>query len=331
VTTSPDRAAWWARGAHAQTIWGRYGRSDSLLTFEREVLTTPDDDDLVLDHVSGPAGAPRVLVLHGLEGGAHSVYIHGLARGAVQAGLRVTVLNFRSCARDPGDGRLVPNRRPRLYHSGETDDLDFVVETLAAREPKTPLLAAGVSLGGNVLLKWLGEKGARSRVEAAATISVPYDLAAASRHLERGFARVYASHFLKTLKRKALDVMARFPRETEHMDPDRIRFADTFFAFDDYATAPLHGFRGAGDYYRRCSSLRFLSAIEVPTLCISSSDDPFLPAEALARAQDAGSEDVAFSVSDWGGHAAFAYGPWPWRARYWAEEQALRWLASRPT
>jgi predicted alpha/beta-fold hydrolase len=269
-------------------------------------------------------------MLHGLEGSSRSVYIQGLAEQAVREGMRVTVLNFRSCARDLGSGTLVTNRRPRLYHSGETADLDFVVETLARREPRTPLLAVGVSLGGNVLLKWLGDKGARSPVEAAATISVPYDLAVASKHLEKGLARFYASHFLKTLKRKALDVMTRFPRETEHMDPDRIRFAETLFTFDEYATAPLHGFLGAADYYRRSSSLRVLPQIEVPTLCINSEDDPFLPAEALERARDAASDDVTFAVSPWGGHAAFAYGPAPWKARYWAEEQAIRWLASRP-
>ena len=312
-----------------QTIWGRYGRPSNLVSFEREVLTTPDDDELVLDHVAGPATAPRVLLLHGLEGHSRAVYIQGLARGIAAAGLRATVLNFRSCAYDPRTGKVLPNRRPRLYHSGDTKDLDFVVTTLAARE-RTPLLAVGVSLGGNVLLKWLGEQGARSPVEAAATISVPYDLAAASRYLERGFARVYASHFLKSLKRKALAVLDRFPRETEHINRDRIRFARTFFLFDDAATAPLHGFLSAVDYYRRSSSLRFLADIEVPTLCVSSEDDPFLPREALRAARDAASEDVRFAVSPWGGHASFAWGRWPWRARYWAEEKVLDWLRKRP-
>jgi predicted alpha/beta-fold hydrolase len=306
------------------------GRSKELVQFEREVLATPDDDDLLLDHLSGPADAPRVLMLHGLEGSSQSVYIQGLAATAVAAGMRVTVLNFRSCARDPSNGNLVTNRRPRLYHSGETQDLGFVVQTLTKREPRTPLLAVGTSLGGNVLLKWLGEQGARSPIEAAATISAPYDLAASSKNLERGFSQFYASHFLKTLKRKALDVIQRFPRETEHMDADRIRLAETIETFDEYATAPLHGFRSAADYYRRSSSLRVLSQIEVPTLCLSSEDDPFLPKDALAKAREAASEDVTFAVSTWGGHASFMYGAAPWKARYWAEEEAIRWLASRP-
>jgi predicted alpha/beta-fold hydrolase len=324
------RPPWWARGPHLQTLWGRYGRPSRLVSFEREVLTTPDGDDLVLDHVTGPAGTPRVIVLHGLEGSSDAVYVQGLARGLAGAGMRVTALNFRSCARDPANGALLAPRRPRLYNSGDTRDLDFVVETLARREPRAPLLAVGFSLGGNVLLKWLGEKGARSAIEAAATISAPYDLAAASRHLEKGFARVYASHFLKSLKRKAADVLKRFPRETEHINGDRIRFAQTLQAFDDYATAPLNGFLSANDYYRKSSSLRFLSEIEVPTLCLSSEDDPFLPKAVLQVARDAASEDVRITVSPWGGHASFATGRWPWRARYWAEDRVVSWLATRP-
>jgi predicted alpha/beta-fold hydrolase len=199
------RAAWWARNPHLQTTLGRIARSRNLVALRREVLTTPDDDDLVLDHVDGPAGAPRVLLLHGLEGSSHSVYMQGLARLVARAGWQATAINFRTCARDPANpSRSLPNRQPRLYHSGDTADLDFVVRTLAKREPSGTLYAVGVSLGGNVLLKWLGEQGARSRIEAAATISVPYDLRVAARHLEKGAGRFYAGTFLKTLRAKAL-------------------------------------------------------------------------------------------------------------------------------
>jgi predicted alpha/beta-fold hydrolase len=325
-------AAWWIPGAHFQTTWGRFGRSRRLVAFEREVLITPDDDDLVLDHVPGPPGSPRVLLLHGLEGSSYAVYMLGLARLFQREGWRATAVNFRYCARDPRQLRSwLPNRRPRLYHSGETTDLDLVVRTLAAREPGVPLFAVGVSLGGNVLLKWLSETGARSAIEAAATISVPYDLAAAARHLERRSARMYVAHFLRTLKRKALDVMARFPRETAQLDAGRVRGARTFVEFDDAMTAPLHGFASADDYYLRSSSLRYLPQIEVPTLCVSSTDDPFLPGEALARARAAASEDVEMVVKGWGGHAAFIAGRWPWRPLYWAEVRAVAWLVGRPT
>jgi uncharacterized protein len=319
--------AWWVPGAHLQTVWARLVRSRHLVTFEREVLTTPDDDDLVLDHVPGPAGSPRVLVLHGLEGSAHSLHTQGLAVLVARAGWRCTVLNFRSCARDTRDiEQRLPNRRPRLYHSGETADLDFVVRTLVAREPATPLHALGFSLGGNVLLKWLGEHGPASAIRSAAVISVPYDLAAASRYLERPVGRFYYRHFGSRLKTKSLDLLARFPRETSHVDPDRVRHARTFHEFDECLTAPLHGFAGADDYYERSSALSYLARIAVPTLCLSSEDDPFFPGEAVYRARDAASPAVQFAITPWGGHTGFIAGDWPWRPRYWAEESAVEWL-----
>jgi hypothetical protein len=297
------------------------------VTFDREVLTTPDDDDLVLDHSPGPPGSPRVLLLHGLEGSAHSWHTQALALLVLRMGWRATALNFRSCARDPAEiKRRLPNRRPRLYHSGDTGDLALVARTLAAREPQTPLYALGFSLGGNVLLKWLGEMGANSPVLAAATISVPYDLAASSRFLERRAGRAYAAHFMKRLKPKALDVIQRFPRETAHLDPAQVRAAKTFHEFDRFVTAPLHGFTSADDYYEQASSLGYLGAIGVPTLCIASEDDPFCPASAIAAARRSASDSVTFEVTSWGGHAGFIAGAWPWRPSYWAEEEVVAWL-----
>ena len=217
-------AAWWLPGAHLQTVWARIARSRHVVVFTREVLKTEDDDDLVLDHAAGPAGAPRVLLLHGLEGSAYSLHTQGLADLVARAGWRGTVLNFRSCARDPRNiRRRLRNRRPRLYHAGEIEDLDFTIRTLIAREPATPLYAIGFSLGGNVLLKWLGERGAASAVRAAATISVPYDLAASARFLDRGVGRFYGARFMNRLRAKAIDVLNRFPRETAHLDAQRIR------------------------------------------------------------------------------------------------------------
>src|SRR5450432_4385495 len=143
------RPGWWIRGPHLQTMWARLARSRHLIGFEREILETPDGDDLVLDHVAGPADAPRVLLLHGTEGSAYSLHAQGLAVLVARAGWRGTVLNFRSCARDPRDIRVrLRNRRPRLYHAADTADLDLVVRTLRAREPEGPLCAIGFSLGG---------------------------------------------------------------------------------------------------------------------------------------------------------------------------------------
>lgn len=326
---APSAAPWWLPGPTGQTLWARLVRSRRLVRFSRECLPTPDGDEVMLDHLEGPPGAPRVILLHGLEGSAHSLHTQGLAVLVAAAGWGCTVLNFRSCARDPRDiSRRIPNRRPRLYHSGDTADLDLVVRTLLARAPSVRLCAVGFSLGGNVLIKYLGEKGEQVALRAAATLSVPYDLAAASTFLERPAARLYAYHFLRRLKPKALDLLARFPGETAHLDAERIRAARTFSDFDRCVTAPLHGFDSAEDYYQRASAMSYLSKVATPTLCISAEDDPFFPREGVERARDAASSRVRFKVTSWGGHTGFVAGRWPWRPWYWAEEMAVGWLAS---
>ncbi len=319
--------AGWLPGPHAQTLWGRLARSRRQVGLSREILETPDGDDLVVDHVDGPAASPRVVVLHGLEGSAYSVYVQGLLAQIRRRGWRGAALNFRSCARDPGDlARMLPNRRPRLYHSGETADLDFLVRALVAREPRAPLLAIGVSLGGNVLLKWLGEAAAPRPIAAAVAISTPYDLAASARHLESVIGRVYTGRFLATLKKKAADAARRFPEAAAKIDLARTLAARTFWQFDDAANAPLHGFAGAADYYRRASSLSYLPGVATPTLCLSAEDDPFLPREALERARRAAPPRVEFRVTPHGGHIGFVSGPTPWRPSYWAEKAAIDWL-----
>jgi uncharacterized protein len=320
--------AWWLRSRHAQTVWGRLARPRALLPLRREALTSPDGDTLLLDHLDVPAakGARLLLLLHGLEGSSNSVYAQGILALAARASLRAAVLNSRFCAREPDDlRRCVPNGRPRLYHSGETSDFDFVARMLAAREGR-PLLAAGVSLGGNALLKWLGENPGDATVEAAATLSVPYDLAAGDRHMASFPANLYVRSFVKTLTAKAEDLVRRFPEAAARIDLPRARRAFTFREFDDAATAPLHGFADADDYYARSSSLPFLARITVPTLCISALDDPFLPPEAVARARAAASPAVRFVVTRSGGHVGFvaARGFTP---VYWGEQRAIAFLA----
>jgi uncharacterized protein len=325
--------AWWLRGRHAQTTWGRLARSRRQVSLERESLTAPDGDTLLIDHLVRPAqggagarGAPRLLLLHGLEGSSNSVYAQGLLALAARAGLPASVLNFRYCAREASDlDRCIPNGRPRLYHSGETSDFDFVARTLAARDGR-PLVAAGISLGGNALLKWLGENPNDPTVAAAATLSVPYDLAAGDRYMASFPTNLYVRAFVKTLASKMADLSRRFPEETKSVDLPRARRAYTFRELDDAATAPLHGFAGAEDYYARASSLPFLSRITVPTLCISALDDPFLPPEATRRARAAASPAVRFVMTERGGHAGFvaARGMTP---VYWAEEAIVAFLA----
>jgi hypothetical protein len=220
---------------------------------------------------------------------------------------------------------MLPNRRPRFYHSGETGDFDFLVRTLSARHPDRKFVAFGASLGGNVLLKWLGENPGQTLVSAAAAVSVPYDLGAGASHLETTRpGRFYVSRFLSTLRKKATR-----PDIAELIDVAPVLRARTFREFDECATGPLHGFTGADDYYTRSSSIHFLGHITTPTLALNAEDDPFLPPSVLPRAKEAASEYVDFRTTPSGGHVGFIGGDAPWRCEYWAEELVAQWLIAR--
>jgi len=222
------------------------------------------------------------------------------------------------------------NRGRRFYHSGETGDLDFAVRGVLEEFPRAPLLLAGISLGGNVLLKWLGETGAGvpSQIRGAVAISVPFDLARSSRHINRGFSRVYERVFLKSLLQKAASIRTRYPELLVGVDLQRI---SSLWQFDDLVTAPVHGFHGAQDYYDRSSSIRWLDKIAVRTLLLSAIDDPFLPAQVLAdvaRIADC-NEYIETEFTQRGGHAGFISGYNPFRPRYYAEWRACMFLQER--
>jgi predicted alpha/beta-fold hydrolase len=317
---SEFKPAWFLRGPHLQTVWGRIARPRRGVALRREVVETPDGDELVLDHVDGDASL-RFILLHGLEGSSNSVYMQGLLAAIARHGFAATAMNFRSCALD-ARGRTLMNRRPRFYHSGETGDFDFVARLLAAREPDGRRVAVGASLGGNVLLKWLGENPGQQLVAAAAAFSVPFDLAAGARHINY----VYVARFLRSLKKKIAHMLEHFPEMRDRVDVAATLRARTFVEFDDAATAPIHGFASADDYYTKSSSLQFLSKITTPTLILNAEDDPFLPREALERARAAASPAIDFRTTPCGGHTGFISGTLPWRCEYWAEERIVEWL-----
>jgi predicted alpha/beta-fold hydrolase len=292
--------------------------------FRRERLEFPDGDFLDLDwpRLTGPAvapaSAPLVIVLHGLEGSARSGYARQAYLTLAAAGIDAVGVNFRSCSGEP-------NRLPRLYHSGETGDLHHVVTVIQDRAARRWIGAIGFSLGGNVLLKYLGERGERVGIRAAVAISVPYDLAAGADVMEHGFARFYSWYLLRKLRRK---LRLKAGMLADHIDVERTARARTFWEFDGLGTAPLHGFADAADYYDRSSSARFVERIRVPTLLVHSRDDPFLPAAALPDEQAVRAHGwVQAAYTDHGGHVGFVAGA-PWAPRFWAETTAARFLAA---
>lgn len=319
------KPAWWLPGAHAQTMWGKLFRRQSLHETRVERWDTPDGDFLEAHHMDAAPGAPRLVLLHGLEGTIRSHYLQGFLAEARRRGWGGTVLIFRSCG-----GEI--NRARRFYHSGETGDLAFALEQIMTAFPDSPIFIAGVSLGGNVLLKYLGELGTAvdPRIRAAAAISVPFDLAKSSRHIDRGFSRVYQRRFMKSLMRKAAAKRAQFP---DLIDAEKLSAIRTIYDFDDNLTAPVHGFRDADDYYSQSSSLGWLSRIRVNTLLLSAADDPFLPPHVLDEVRSIALSNEALHVefTKNGGHAGFVSGRNPFRPDYYAERRAGDFLAESLT
>ena len=304
-------------GPNLMTIFGPLLRKGPRLPLRRERWELHDGDFVDVDRLDGPAQAPLLVALHGLEGSSSAHYLRGLLEQARLRGWRGLALNFRGCSGDM-------NRLLRSYHSGETADLDEVISRV--RGEAEQIVLVGCSLGGNVLVKWLGEQGAQvpRQIRAAAALSVPFDLAACSRTLDSGgFWRwVYRTRFLRTLKRKSLLKGEQHPGA---LDTARVAAARTLFEFDDAVTAAVHGFDSAPDYYAQCSSGPFVARVAVPLLLLSAEDDPFIPASSIPRTTP---PNVTLEVWPQGGHLGFVEGP-PWRPRFYAERRAVEFLAQQ--
>jgi uncharacterized protein len=296
------RAPAWLPGGHLQTLYAAL-RPPPAAVLVRERWETPDGDFIDVDFAGPPAAARRVVLFHGLEGGSASHYARALAARAAARGWRLALPHFRGCSGEP-------NRLARAYHSGDSAEIDWILRRLSAGHAAPPggdarLDAVGVSLGGNALLKWLGERGAAAGavVRRAVAVSAPVDLVAAGFALDRGLNRVlYARHFLKTMRPKALAKLERFPGL---YDARRVARARTLYEFDDLVTAPLHGFRSVRDYWTRASSAPWLEHVRVPTLLLNALNDPFLPAKALLAASRRAASDVVLEFPATGGHAGF--------------------------
>jgi predicted alpha/beta-fold hydrolase len=312
------KPAWWLFNRHLQTIWASKFRRSAKLLLVRERVELPDGDFIDLDWINKESKGPIILLLHGLEGSVQSSYMMGMLNSVSrQQGWRGIAMHFRGCSGES-------NRMPRLYHSGETKDLEYIVTLLRKREPYVSMIAVGFSLGGNVLLKWLGETGKNNLLTAAVAISVPFNLHKTVKLLGQGFLRIYDRYFLKSLKKKIQYKLQRYSLLTG----EEIRNIKSLYEFDDKVTAPLHGFKDAMDYYSKSSSQQYLVNVRVPTLLIHSKDDPFTSNDFVLSSNDL-SDSITLEFTKCGGHVGFVSGYFPWKARYWLEERVLGFISQQ--
>ena len=301
------RAPRWLPGGHLQTIYPALCIARPQVAYRRERWNAPDGDFVDVDLVDGQPGQPLVVLFHGLEGSSDSHYARALMHAVAARGWSGAVPHFRGCSGEANLG-------PRFYHSGDAEEIDWLLRRLQARATGK-LYAAGVSLGGNALLCWLGQSQRQAGfVDAAAAVSAPLDLAQGGRALSTGANRLYTRMFLDTLKPKCLAKLEQFPGLFAR---DAMLAARDLHAFDNVVTAPLHGYRDADDYWHRASARHVLPDIAVPTLVMNALNDPFLPGQYLPRLA---SPMVELDYPRHGGHVGFASGAMPGR---------LDWLPQR--
>jgi predicted alpha/beta-fold hydrolase len=316
VLQSTFKPAWWLRGPHAQTIWSSILRPSPRLNIEWQRVELSDGDFIDLAW-SGPKAGKTVLLLHGLEGSIHSVYASGLMHALNQRGYRTCLMHFRGCSAQP-------NRLPQWYHSGQSDDPQRILEFLRVQMGIELYAAVGFSLGGNVLLKWLGEQGAAMPIQRAAVMSVPFQLAHSAQRMGKGVSRLYQWYLVRSMQQKYKTKFANIPSPLD-VDIDSL---DTFWQFDDQVTAPLHGFKGVDDYYTRASSRQFIPQIRVPTLILHARDDPFMYAHTPPLSDEL-PENVWLELTERGGHVGFITGVIPGLAKYWGERRLVEWIDNK--
>lgn len=323
-TQTSFKPAWWLKNAHLQTIYPALFRKTIILKDSwRERLITPDNDFIDLDWC-GNAKQPLVVLLHGLTGSSESGYIKGLQKKLLEQGYRSVVLNFRGCSGES-------NNLARCYHSGDTEDIDFLYHTLRQREPDMDIAVVGFSLGGNVLLKWLGEQGNNLTLFAAIAVSVPLVLSACATKLDSGFSRFYRGNLIRELKEyihNKADHLLKIGQAQEakkiHQLGD-LSAIQSFWQYDDQVVAKLHGFDSAEDYYKQSSSRFFLKTIAIPTLLIQSEDDPFMTHEVIPYKNEL-SQKIILEITQGGGHVGFVAGMVPFCPHFWLERRIPEFL-----
>ena len=313
IIESDFKPAWWLTNPHLQTLWPTlFRRLPSLdLTSHRLELDDGDFLDLALTAIDNK---PIVIILHGLEGSLNSSYAKPLIKALDNAGYGVCFVHFRGCSDEV-------NRLDRSYHSGDTADLSAVINYLQRTYSQGVFAVIGFSLGGNVLLKWLGEQAENASIKTAIAVSVPFVLADAGDRLEKSFSRVYQKHLVSLCQQK---YQQKFANKMSPLNI-QIKQLNTFYDFDDQVTAPLNGFAGADDYYQKSSSRQFLKSIQKPTLIIHAKNDPFMWQHTVPSEQEL-SDCVQLELSETGGHVGFIHGKHPFNIEYFIDKRIIDWL-----
>ncbi|MCK5395376.1 MAG: hydrolase [Gammaproteobacteria bacterium] len=310
------KPAWWLPSPHLQTLWPAFFKKRHSLDLIPEQVEL-DDGDFVDLCWSKKTSDRTVLVLHGLEGSLDSHYANGIMYQLERSGYKAVFMYFRGCS-----GRI--NRLPRAYHSGDTGDIEAVVEHIKNKTGHYPYGIVGYSLGANALLKWLGETGGNNPIQKAVAVSVPFTLHDAAKRLEKGVSKIYREHLLSSLKTTYIE---KFKQITSPLDVE-VKQLKSFWEYDDKVTAPLHGFAGAKDYYERSSSRQYLKDIQVPTRIIHALDDPFMYRTTVPDEKEL-SRFINFLPVKHGGHVGFVSGNTPFSAYSWSEKKVIEFLDNR--
>jgi len=304
------KPAWWLPGGHLQTIGPSLIKRKFNIKFQRERLYLPDGDFVDLDWTFGDETGPIIIMLHGLEGSIKSSYSKGMLNALKNNGFRAVFMHFRGCSGEH-------NHSQKAYHAGETHDFNYVVQTIRQRFPSIPLAAIGYSLGGNVLLKYLGETQMNNPLTSAVAISVPFKLNRLADRIQKGFSAVYQRHLLSQIRKKMLDKNKYIPFS---LNLSKLHKIKTFWQFDGEFTAKIYNFKDAHIYYEKSSSAYYLSQIKKPTLIIHALNDPFLYVDAIPNPSDL-PDNVRLELFESGGHMGFIGGGLPWRPKFWLEER----------
>ena len=314
----------WAKNRHLQTIWPRFIQARKKNRYTSERLNTPDGDFVDLAWSAAPAELKgTVVIFHGLEGSIRSHYANDLMAFLYRQGWQVVLMHFRGCSG-------VPNKTTRSYHSGDTNDAMFVLDYLRSKCTSQFMVGIGFSLGGNMMLKLLGENPSQRWLNAACVISAPLKLAECSDSINRGFSRVYQGYLLTSMRRTLLTKMTSIDYSKDlQLTVAQVKAIQTFRQFDDRVTAPLHGFTDAVDYYEKCSSFYYLRAVKTPTLILHAKDDPFMNAKVIPEERDL-SSSITIELSDQGGHVGFMQGL-PWKPVIWFHQRVADFLQAQQT